>query len=50
MRVYRYWLTDKHDTWLTMITPSCDLDDARYSLRLRFGERRTTVVEHRDRR
>jgi hypothetical protein len=43
MRVYRYRLTDKPDTWLTMIAPDCDLEDARRSLRLRFGERLTAV-------
>ena len=46
MRVYRYGLLDKPDTWLTMIAPDCDLEEARRSLRLRFGERLTAVVEH----
>jgi len=50
MRVYRYRLIDKPDTWLTMIAPDCDLEEARRSLRLRFGERLTAVVEHRHRR
>ena len=46
MRVYRYHLLDKPDTWLTMIAPDCDLEEARRSLALRFGERLTAVVEH----
>jgi hypothetical protein len=46
MRVYRYGLLDKPDTWLTMIAPDCDLEEARRSLVLRFGERLTAVVEH----
>ena len=46
MRVYRYRLIDKPDTWLTMIAPDCDLEEARRSLRLRFGERLAAVVEH----
>ena len=50
MRVYRYRLIDKPDTWLTMIAPDCDLEEARGSLRLRFGERLTAVVEHPHRR
>jgi hypothetical protein len=43
MRVYRYRLIDKPDTWLTMIAPDCDLEEARRSLRLRFGERLAAV-------
>ena len=50
MRVYRYRLIDKPDTWLTMIAPDCDLEEARRSLRIRFGERLTAVVEHPHRR
>jgi hypothetical protein len=49
MCVYRYRLTDKPDAWLIMIAPNCDLDEARRSLRLRFGER-LTAVEHRHRK
>jgi len=49
MCVYRYRLTDKPDAWLIMIAPDCDLEEARRSLRLRFGERLTAVVEHRHR-
>ena len=50
MRVYPYRLIDKPDSWLTMIAPDCNLEEARRSLRLRFGERLTAVVEHRHRR
>jgi hypothetical protein len=50
IRVYRYRLIDKPDTWLTMIAPDCDLEEARRSLTLRFGERLTAVVEHLHRR
>jgi hypothetical protein len=46
LRVYRYGLLDKPDTWLTMIAPDCDLEEARRSLVLRFGERLTAVVAH----
>jgi hypothetical protein len=46
MCVYRYRLSDRPETWLTMIAPNCDLDEARRCLRLRFGERLTDVVEH----
>ena len=46
MQVYRYRLTEKPDTWLTMIAPDCDREEARRSLWLRFGERLTAVVEH----
>jgi hypothetical protein len=47
MRVYRYRLTDRPDTWLTMIAPGCDPDEARRSLALRFGaERLIEVREH----
>jgi hypothetical protein len=46
MCVYRYRLTDKPDAWLIMIAPDCDLEEARRSLHLRFGER-LTAVEHR---
>jgi len=45
MRVYRYRLIDKPDSWLTMIVPDCNLEEARRSLRLRFGEK-LTAVEH----
>jgi hypothetical protein len=50
MRVYRYRLIDKPDTWLTMIAPDGDLEAARRSLRLHFGERLTDVAEHPQRR
>jgi hypothetical protein len=50
MRVYRYRLLDKPDTWLTIIAPDCDLEEARRSLRLRFSERLAAFVEHRHRR
>jgi hypothetical protein len=46
MRVYRYRVTDKPGTWLTMIAPGCDLEDAARDLRGRFGERLLEVVEH----
>jgi hypothetical protein len=47
MRVYHYRLTDKPDTWLTMIAPGCDLADARRSLVLRFGAERLVDVRER---
>jgi hypothetical protein len=50
MCVYRYRLTDTPDAWLIMIARDCDLDEARRSLHLRFGERLTAVVEHRHRK
>ncbi len=46
MRVFRFRLADRPDTWLTMLAPGCDLDAARHTLRLRFGaERVADVVE-----
>ena len=47
MRVYQYRLTDRPDTWLTMLAPGCDLDEARRTLALRFGAER--VIEVRER-
>jgi hypothetical protein len=47
MRVYQYRLTDKPDTWLTMLAPGCDLDEARRSLVLRFGPERLIDVRER---
>jgi hypothetical protein len=47
MRVYQYRLTDKPDTWLTMLAPGCDLADARRSLVLRFGPERVIEVRGR---
>jgi hypothetical protein len=46
MRVYRYRVTDKPDTWLTMIAPGCDLADAQHTLELRFPGRLLEVQEH----
>jgi hypothetical protein len=47
MRAFRYLLTDKPRTWLTLICPNCDLAEARHHLELRFGPRLLDVVEHR---
>lgn len=50
VRVYHYRVTDKPAAWLTLICPGCDLEAARYSLTLRFGDRLMDVVEHEPRR
>jgi len=48
MRVYRYRLTDKAESWLTLICPGCDLAEARKSVASKFGQERVLeVVEHR---
>jgi hypothetical protein len=47
MRIYQYRIADKPDTWLTMLAPGCDLDDARHSLMLRFGADRLIDVRER---
>jgi len=48
MSVYRYRLTDKPGTWLVLIAPGCDLDEARRVLENQFGaERLIEVVENR---
>ncbi|MFB1490873.1 MULTISPECIES: hypothetical protein [unclassified Thiocapsa] len=44
MRVYRFRLTDQPDTWLTMLAPECDQDQARHDLALRFGAERLIEV------
>lgn len=46
LRVYHYRLTDNPDTWLVLIAPGCDLDEATKSLQLRFGERFVDVREY----
>ena len=46
LRVYYYRVTDKPGTWLTLVCPGCDLEAARHSLTLRFGERLIDLVEH----
>jgi hypothetical protein len=43
--VYRYRLTDKPDSWLTMIAPGCDLEEARRTVVLKFGAGRVLDVE-----
>lgn len=46
--VYRYRLTDKPDTWLILIAPGDDLNEARKVLENQFGkERLIEVVENR---
>ncbi len=47
MSVYRYRLTDKPDTWLILIAPGDDLNEARRVLKNQFGaERVIEVVEN----
>ncbi len=48
MRVFRFRLTDRPDTWMTMLAPGCALDQARHDLVLRFGAER--VIEVREQR
>lgn len=47
MRVYQYRITDKPTSWLTLIAPGCDLDEARRLLARRFHSRLIEVIEHR---
>ena len=47
MRVYQYRITDKPTSWLTLIAPGCDLDEAHRLLAWRFGGRLIEVIEHR---
>jgi hypothetical protein len=47
MRVFHFRLADRPDIWLTMLAPGCDLDDARRTLSLRFGEDRLIEVAER---
>jgi len=48
MSVYRYRLTDKPDTWLILIAPGDDLNEARKVLENQFGKERVIeVVENR---
>lgn len=49
-RVYRYRLTDKPGTWLTLICPGCDLEEARHVLDLKFGARVVDVAERQHQR
>lgn len=44
MRVYRYRLSDDPATWLTMLAPGCEPNEARHALTLRFGAERLIDV------
>lgn len=44
MRIYKFRLADKPDTWLTMLAPGCELDQAHRDLVLRFGADRLLEV------
>lgn len=44
MRVYRYRLSDKAETWLTCLAPGRDLDQVHHDLALRFGAARLVDV------
>jgi hypothetical protein len=44
MRVFHYRLTDKPETWLVLIAPGCELDEARRSVRNQFGTERVLEV------
>jgi hypothetical protein len=44
MRVFRYRLVERPDTWLSMLAPGCDLASARHALELRFGADRLVDV------
>jgi hypothetical protein len=50
MCAFRYRLTDEPSTWITMIAPGCELEEARRTLDLRFGKRLLDVVRHQFRR
>jgi hypothetical protein len=44
MRVYQYRITDKPATWLTLIAPGCDLNEARRIVTNQFGAARVLDV------
>jgi hypothetical protein len=44
MRVFRYRLTDKPDTWMVLICPGCNLAEARAVLGGQFSESRVLDV------
>lgn len=44
MRAYRYRLTDRPRDWLTLITPGCDLSEARRWLEQKFTAARVLTV------
>ena len=44
MRVYHYRLTDSPGSWLIMIAPGCDLDEARQTVNAKFGRDRVIDV------
>jgi hypothetical protein len=46
LRVFEYRLTENPDSWLVLIAPGCDLDEARESLRQRFGNRLLDTRKH----
>jgi hypothetical protein len=48
IRVYQYRITDKPTSWLTLIAPGCDLEEARRIVTNQFGAARVLdVVPHR---
>jgi hypothetical protein len=49
LQVFKYRITDSPDSWLVLIAPGCDLDDARESLRRRFGSRLVDVQTYQPR-
>jgi len=46
LRVFEYKLADNPGAWLVLIAPGCELDEARESLRRRFGSRFLDVRKH----
>jgi len=44
MRVYQYRITDKPTSWLTLIAPGCDLEEARRIVTNQFGAARVLEV------
>lgn len=47
MKVFEYKLSDQPH-WLTMISPTCDLPEARQACELRFGGDRVIDVSERE--
>ncbi|MCU0836372.1 MAG: hypothetical protein MUC77_18370 [Chromatiaceae bacterium] len=44
MRVYQYRISDQPGSWLTLIAPGCDLEEARRIITNRFGAARVLDV------
>jgi|GEM_PF-1834169 len=44
MRVFHYRITDYPDSWMVMIAPGCDLDEAKRTVNAKFGNDRVIDI------